>query len=270
MPKSPLNATALVASLLGGPMFAQPPTAKQIPPELTPYIQLITSGQPEYQALVERLLTPQQLADYAPVIPYGVVLRNISAAPLRGYSLAFSQQHSGTLLHIYSVVDNAIVPLGILQPGQSVFYLPGVRVQPPALQPGQTGARIGTGAQADMSTIAQQLGALSPITASVEFVVTQAGKILGPDSFNDVKGIQASQQARMDLANRIQSHGNDTAGLHADLEVLAHIKVTDSYTGALRSSAQMLHAAIKTGADLDGALIRSFLAGPGSGIVISR
>lgn len=229
-----------------------------------------------FGALVGALLTPQQLIDYAPVIPYGVVIQNVSDAPLRGYGVAFVQQPAtgNSRLDSYNPVDNAITPRGMFQPGQGVFLIPGVWIAPPALQPGQTGAFIrpvsppGTPPMS-ISAVAQQLAAYSSITASVEFVVTQAAKILGPDRFQDAQGVQASQQARVDLANRVRSHGNDMAGLAAELGTLAQTKGMDHYTATLRSSARTLLMFVTKGSDPEGS-VKDFLRGPGSGLVISR
>jgi hypothetical protein len=249
-------------------------TTASIPGELKQYVALITSDQPEFRSLVESLLTPQQLTDYAPVIPYGVVIQNISGAPLRGYGLAFVQQPStGSPMHdTYSPVDNAITPRGMFLPGQRVFRIPGVQIAP-ALRPGQTGAYIQRvlppGVAPSPTAIAQQLAA-SSITASVEFVVTQAGKILGPDRFQDAKNIQSHEQALMDLANRVRSHGNDMIGLAADLQVVGQTRSTDPpYGSTLRSQARRLLALITQGNDPEGS-VQNFLRGPGSGIVISR
>ena len=99
----------------------------QIPGELKPYVTLVTSDQLEFSVLVGQLLTPQQQADYAAVIPYGVFVQNVSSAPLRGYGIAFVQQPvpaPNGRLNTYNAVDNAITPLGLFQPAKACSICP--------------------------------------------------------------------------------------------------------------------------------------------------
>ena len=276
--KTPFLRGLLFVAMLSSIMAAQP--LVQIPDELKPYVTLVTSNQPEFRGLVESLLAPQQLADNASVVPYGVVIKNISSAPLRGYGIAFVQQPptGKARLDTFSPVDMAVNPLGMFQPGQSIFHIPGMMMSPSALPPGRNGMTLrlpSTNAPSVGSSysgldgVAQRLASYSSITISVEYVITQAGKIIGPDSFKDALTIQAGQQALCDLADRIKSHGNDVAGLTADLKGLAQTKVTDRYTSKLRSTASMLWASVSQGSDPADS-IQTFLATEGSGIIPSR
>ena len=195
---------------ISGPRWAFAATA-QIPGELKPYVTLVTSDQPEFRGLVEQLLTPQQLADYAPVLPYGAVIQNISTAPLRGYGVAFVQQPvtGNGRLDTYNAVDNAITPLGMFQTGQSMFHMPGVRLAPPALQPGQTGARVARisppSASPGLAALAQQLAASDHGLSRV--CSYPGGQDPGSRQFPGCPEHPGASEGSLHLADRIRSHG---------------------------------------------------------------
>ena len=146
---------------------------------------LIPSTSPGFTSEIAGVLGPNPSAEIATLAQYSVVIKNRTANAIKGYSLRWTCiDRSGRSIYnsIHEDSFSSIRRGTTIKPGQSRLITPFTAIDLPAI-PTQAYSGI------DLSKMTTQISGLSrmaSITAAIDVVAFDNGKIVGPDEMNIV------------------------------------------------------------------------------------
>jgi hypothetical protein len=212
-----------------------------VAPQLTSYVTLRPAM---FDSELASLVTPQVLSEITPMLPFSVIVKNISGEALRGVNIVFTE---GPKHYSFASINLDSGRPAQFVPNQSKFFAPHNLIH--------TGAALGKinlPAQASVATIAGTYGQ-TPISASVELVVTAAGRFIGPDKLHVFEQQQEQKRARMTIVHELATASDPSVALAALLarspQKVEHDIFTpsDRYGMWLRKDIRELQRSLETG-----------------------
>lgn len=189
-------------------------TVVPVPTTLRPHVSLLTPDIPQYTRAFQDLASGLSPETLSPIVPYSVILENVSSQPLLGTSVVFTVEDSRgkTLRYSFNTIDLDPSSPTLLQPGTHRF----VSISNPANHMvREKRPEYLSRQRITLSQAAAELRGNRRVSVSVEAVITMGGLLLGPDGNNDLsRRVLAEQQADAFLVGRL------AASSGSEIEVL--------------------------------------------------
>ena len=186
------------------PLLCAQPTVSiaPIPESLGSYISILVPGTQAYDAALATLLSGTQILDRVrPILPYSIIVKNISSVNLRGLSVTFRFEDSSRVIRPYefTALQMDSGRPGLLAAGEFRFFCPDADISRAIL--------LKRSAELDRprsgSVMASNIVDARKIAISIEGVVMPDGRFRGSDSLSVSKRLRAEQAADMWLAARL-------------------------------------------------------------------
>jgi hypothetical protein len=222
--------------------------------ELTPYISVLAYGTAAYHEAAREIMPGSSLAVLSSILPYSVIVQNVSNEPLLGVSVAFRNESSDGKTRPYSFTSRNMDPTTkpVLLPGGYALYTP----SPPLYLAISRKHPVESLA---LPTILADLSRERQITFAVEAVITSRGVLLGPDTLGSFDMIQAEQEAERRLVDMLTQLSGSPSAQMAKLRALSEMQTVpsndpfhrDFYNIALRNHAKHLLNLMQAGRDVN-------------------
>jgi len=193
---------------------------------LKPYISVLRYGTPEYESALRRLVPAASLPIATPMLPYSIVVQNVSSEPLRGINVVFRRLHADGSQRPDSILSWNLDPAVTLLPANGYRFFSTFFAFARAI--GQPGSLAGLNQRHPLAAVATGLARERQITVSVEFVITSSGHVIGPDNLGRSSQIAAEQQAEKWLAGRLGAALESPEALVAQLQPLSEMQVSNA------------------------------------------
>jgi hypothetical protein len=188
-----------------------------LPPkgDLASHVSLVAFGAPQFDQELREVL-PLVHPELTPILPYSVVVRNVSAQSLVMTSVLFEVEDLQGAIKQYSLntLDLAPSSPAHLQPDRRRF----VSMSGPAnrvVNAGRLDLLSGMSA-VPLSKVASDLHAKRRITVTIDGIITSQGIFIGPDKTNALRRIQEERRAQVWVASRLTPR-LDTAQVKKEL-----------------------------------------------------